>query len=92
MPLRNNTLHFTKHHFQMACIKKEREGHCEHNQCLYPNFSGLECVEIIDDFCENGADCSKECPYSYDRGSEKEKKAIETFKLFYPDIEDNKSE
>jgi len=60
----------------MACVKRERTGHCGHPQCSYPNESGYECVDIAfgistgenlenRGFCEVGLNCVERCGFSY---------------------------
>ena len=49
----------------MACIKKEKTGHCSHAQCPFPVQSGFECIEIVAGKCEVGMNCVKECQYSF---------------------------
>lgn len=66
----------------MACSKRERTGFCTHSQCPFPEQSGYECIEIIDNFCEIGEGCVVECEHSYTQAESE--KAIAAFKAAYP--------
>ena len=57
----------------MACERKKRTGSCNHFQCPYPESNGgMECVEVIENYCEIGENCNDQCEYSW-KSSEKEK-------------------
>ena len=50
----------------MACIKREQYGHCAHTQCPFPDESGVECVDVVKNFCEIGDGCITACQWSWD--------------------------
>ena len=49
----------------MACDRKEATGYCDHHQCAFKDITMRECVDVIENFCECGDGCVKECPYSF---------------------------
>jgi len=72
----------------MACIKRQRTGHCSHSQCPFPHETkhGYECIEIIFSYCEAGGDCLEKCDYSWKIGTEEEEHADKAFKIMYPEV------
>lgn len=48
----------------MACAKREQTGDCGHFQCLDPEISGYECVDVTAGVCEIGDDCPGRCRYA----------------------------
>ncbi len=67
----------------MACQTREKTGTCSHHQCQFSDQTreGYECVDVIDNFCEIGLNCVKECPYSYEQ--DEETKVTQIFKVHY---------
>ena len=65
----------------MACIAKERTGTCQHTQCAFPHITDIECVDVVEKYCENGKDCVPECKYSFTK--EETEKAVASFTKFY---------
>lgn len=53
----------------MACVQKEKTGHCSHFHCPFSETMDLDCVDVkfLDGvgFCEIGLNCILDCPYSY---------------------------
>jgi hypothetical protein len=49
----------------MPCIRRKRDGHCSHYQCPYVEATGLDCVDVVGDWCEAGEGCILECDYSW---------------------------
>jgi hypothetical protein len=64
----------------MACIRRQVIGSCTHHQCEFPNESGFECIDLIEEDgiapgddrgyelvgkCEVGFNCVKACQFSY---------------------------
>lgn len=68
----------------MACIRKENTGKCYHFQCEYSAESGVECVDIVQGFCEIGDGCVPECFFSW-RKTDKETQ-VRADKAFLADL------
>lgn len=52
----------------MACTRREKTGQCSHHQCAFKDstLEGYECVDLVEGYCEVGADCVRECPHSWE--------------------------
>jgi len=68
----------------MACIKREKHGTCSHSICPFSDLSGYECVDIADEFCENGENCLEECPFSFKSKTPEADRAKIAFEEKYP--------
>lgn len=74
----------------MSCIKREKTGKCSHHQCEYGVYG---CVDVWGGFCEVGEDCVPDCEHSWSSKDKKKcKKAFETFKIFFPEMEEEQKE